>query len=191
MKLRYILLILVLVIITAGCAKLVKEKAVQPGVYKALSIGQNKFLLINRSKVEKVVEIKTEENIDFGKFISFESYNSEEITPKNIKVLDDRISGLKISFDLSESLLSTLDNVSLVDVRTSEEYSEGHIKNSQLLPLDTLTDNAEKKLKKDNLIILYCRSGNRSGQAQNYLEKLGYTSLNAGGINSYKGQIVK
>ncbi|MDO4779135.1 MAG: rhodanese-like domain-containing protein [Tissierellia bacterium] len=191
MKLRNILLFLALVIITAGCIKLTNERSVQSNIYKALSIGQNKFLLINRSKVEKVVEIKMEEYVDFGRFVSFESDNTEDLVPKNIKVLDDKISGLNISFDLSENLLSTLDNVSLVDVRTFEEYSEGHIKNSQLLPLDTLTYNAEKKLKKENLIILYCRSGNRSGQAQKYLEKLGYTSLNAGGINSYKGEIVR
>lgn len=73
------------------------------------------------------------------------------------------------------------ENVVIIDVRTNEEYKEGHIKNSINIPVD----NIEKiNYRKDTKIILYCRSGNRSNQAALKLKNLGYENIyDMGGIN--------
>ena len=68
--------------------------------------------------------------------------------------------------------------VLIVDVRTPQEYAEGHIANSINLPLDQLKEVASNKLPdKEQSIYVVCRSGNRSSQAQDILESIGYTSI--------------
>ncbi|ENJ2866296.1 rhodanese-like domain-containing protein [Vibrio parahaemolyticus] len=70
----------------------------------------------------------------------------------------------------------------LVDVRTPQEFSEGHLDNAVNFPLSEL-DEHFKDVKKDQMIVLYCRSGNRSGQAYQHLQSQGFTNLhNAGGL---------
>lgn len=79
----------------------------------------------------------------------------------------------------------------VVDVRTREEYREGHIPGAKNLPLHRLDDLAKRNLpQKDQPIILYCRSGSRANQALRLLKKLGYTQLyNLGGIGRWHGEI--
>ena len=81
----------------------------------------------------------------------------------------------------------------LVDVRTKAEYDEGHIEGALLLPLDQLETLAESQLKdKDAMLLIYCRSGNRSAQASALLLELGYTQIfDFGGIMDWPGEIVK
>ena len=81
----------------------------------------------------------------------------------------------------------------LVDVRTKEEYDEGHIEGALLLPLDQLEGLAKEQLPdKDATILVYCRSGNRSAQASGLLLELGYTQIyDFGGIMDWPGEIVK
>lgn len=70
----------------------------------------------------------------------------------------------------------------IVDVRTPQEFSQGHLDNAVNFPLSNL-DKHVKDINKDQLIVLYCRSGNRSSQAYQYLQSQGFTNLhNAGGI---------
>ena len=71
----------------------------------------------------------------------------------------------------------------LVDVRTPEEYSQGHLQGSVNIPYDQLAARVDEiDQDKDRDIVLYCRSGRRSGLAKRTLESLGYTNvLNAGG----------
>lgn len=70
----------------------------------------------------------------------------------------------------------------IVDVRTPQEFSNGHLNNAVNFPLSEL-DQHFKDIDKDRLIVLYCRSGNRSGQAYKYLQSQGFTNLyNAGGF---------
>ncbi len=71
----------------------------------------------------------------------------------------------------------------VVDVRTPQEYAQGHIDNAVNFPLSKL-DKHFQGINKDQMIVLYCRSGNRSGQAYQYLQSLGFTNLhNAGGLS--------
>lgn len=64
----------------------------------------------------------------------------------------------------------------LVDVRTPEEYAEGHIQGAVNIPLDDLPVRMTE-LGKDETIVLYCRSGNRSDQAARLLLAEGYQSI--------------
>lgn len=76
----------------------------------------------------------------------------------------------------------------LVDVRTPEEYAEGHIANSVNIPLQELTSRLNE-IPHDTPVILYCRSGNRSNQALNLLVGEGYANLyDMGGIIDWQAQ---
>lgn len=81
----------------------------------------------------------------------------------------------------------------VIDVRVADQYKEGHIKDAINLPLETIEkDIASKVPKKDTKIVLYCNTGNRSGQALEKLKKLGYTNVsNAQGVKQYKYDLVK
>lgn len=81
----------------------------------------------------------------------------------------------------------------ILDVRTKEEYNEGHIPNAICIPNETIGNNEIKELpNKDQLILVYCRSGNRSKQAAEKLKKLGYTNIiEFGGIVDWQGKLEK
>ena len=80
----------------------------------------------------------------------------------------------------------------LLDVRTLEEYREGHIPGAINIPNETIGDQDIPELPdKEQLILVYCRSGNRSKQASEKLVKLGYTNIvEFGGINDWTGETV-
>ena len=84
-------------------------------------------------------------------------------------------------------------NYIILDVRTIVEYNEGHIPNAICIPNETINNELIKELpNKEQLILIYCRSGNRSKQAAEKLKNLGYTNLiEFGGIIDWKGEIVK
>ena len=82
-------------------------------------------------------------------------------------------------------------NYIILDVRTQAEYDAGHIPGAILIPNETIgTDEIPQLPDNDQLIMLYCRSGNRSKQASEKLVRLGYTNIvEFGGINSWTGEI--
>ena len=70
------------------------------------------------------------------------------------------------------------DGAVLVDVRSPQEYREGHLEGAMLIPEYELISKHSKSFKsKDETIILYCSNGLRSKKAQRKLEKLGYTNV--------------
>jgi phage shock protein E len=79
-------------------------------------------------------------------------------------------------------------NVVLVDVRTPEEYNSGHIKGAQNIDIYA-PDFAERmsKLPKDATILMYCRSGGRSGSALSFMKEAGYPNIAhlSGGIGAW------
>lgn len=81
----------------------------------------------------------------------------------------------------------------ILDVRTQEEFAEGHIDGALLMPYTEIPALAEKQLpEKDALILVYCRSGRRSAIAAQSLVDLGYTQVkDFGGINDWPYDIVK
>jgi phage shock protein E len=78
----------------------------------------------------------------------------------------------------------------LVDVRTPDEFAEGHVKGSVNIPLDRVTVELAKFENKKNIIV-FCRSGNRSGQAKNILSQNGFTNVTNGGTWELVKQFVK
>ena len=78
----------------------------------------------------------------------------------------------------------------LLDVRTPQEYREGHIPGSQNVPLQQLDKVEEVNENKDTVLYVYCRSGARSRQAVSLLKHMGYTNVhNIGGIAAYSGKV--
>ena len=75
-------------------------------------------------------------------------------------------------------------NPILIDVRTHAEWDDGHIETAIHIPLDKILNTIEGVIEdKDQVIYLYCRSGNRSGQAEIALKSIGYVNAkNIGGI---------
>ena len=90
----------------------------------------------------------------------------------------------QITLAEAKEIMDTQDGYIILDVRTQEEYDEAHIEGAILIPDYEITDRAESVLKdKDQLILVYCRSGRRSKLAANELVKLGYTNIKEfGGI---------
>ena len=78
----------------------------------------------------------------------------------------------------------------LLDVRSPQEYREGHIPGSQNVPLQQLDKVEEVTENKDTVLYVYCRSGARSRQAVSLLKHMGYTNVhNIGGIAAYSGKV--
>lgn len=99
----------------------------------------------------------------------------------------------RISTDEAAKMVKENNETIIVDVRTIEEYQQGHIKNAKLLPLSEIEDKASEVLpNKNKLILIYCRSGRRSAVAADILVNSGYENVyDFGGINNWKGEIVK
>ena len=81
----------------------------------------------------------------------------------------------------------------LLDVRTQEEYASGHIPGAICIPNETIGSEEIPELPdKDQLILVYCRSGNRSKQASQKLAEQDYTNVvEFGGINGWTGNLEK
>ena len=80
----------------------------------------------------------------------------------------------------------------ILDVRRPDEFSEGHIPNAINVPNESIgTSEIPELPNKEQLILVYCRSGRRSKEASEKLVKLGYTNIvEFGGILDWKGEIV-
>lgn len=80
----------------------------------------------------------------------------------------------------------------IIDVRTESEYQQGHIKNAINIPNESIDESVSEILTdKDQLLLVYCRSGNKSKQASEKLAKLGYSNIyEFGGISDFPGEIV-
>lgn len=81
----------------------------------------------------------------------------------------------------------------ILDVRTAAEYHEGHIEGAINIPNEEIGDKEIAGLPdKNQLIFVYCRSGNRSKDASAKLAELGYTNIvEFGGINTWPNELVK
>lgn len=98
----------------------------------------------------------------------------------------------QITAQEAANIMQSETNYILLDVRTAQEYASGHIPGAVNLPNETITSEAIQQLPdKEQLILVYCRSGNRSKQASEKLVNLGYTNIvEFGGINDWSGEVV-
>ena len=85
---------------------------------------------------------------------------------------------------------STTDGAVLLDVRTSDEYRQGHIPGSKNVPLQSISKVDDMINNKTTPIFFYCLSGARSRQAAAILKQMDYTNVkNIGGISAYTGKV--
>lgn len=117
---------------------------------------------------------------------------------KNDKEIIENESGKRdssytqISMEKAVSMMETETGYVILDVRTPEEFADKHIPNAINIPNEVIgTEEIAELPDKDQLILVYCRSGNRSKQASEKLAALGYTNIyEFGGINDWTGETV-
>ena len=98
----------------------------------------------------------------------------------------------QVSMDEAIAIMESESDYIILDVRTTEEFADKHIPDAINIPNETIgTEDIPELPDKDQLILVYCRSGNRSKQASDKLVGLGYTNIvEFGGINDWPGETV-
>ena len=102
------------------------------------------------------------------------------------------VSYRQINMDEAITMMEEESSYIILDVRTPEEFTDKHIPGAINIPNETIsTEEIPELPDKDQLILAYCRSGNRSKQASEKLAALGYTNIvEFGGINDWPGETV-
>jgi len=97
-----------------------------------------------------------------------------------------------ITAEEAKTMMDTLESYIIVDVREQSEYDAGHIEGAVLVPVGSVEELAPELLPdKDQVLLLYCRSGNRSAHAAAKLRNMGYTNIyDFGGIIDWTYEIV-
>ena len=97
-----------------------------------------------------------------------------------------------VSMDEAVTMMAQETGYIILDVRRPDEFAAGHIPNAINVPNESIgTDEIPELPNKDQLIMVYCRSGRRSKEAAEKLVKLGYTNIvEFGGILDWKGETV-
>ena len=103
---------------------------------------------------------------------------------------EQEVSYRQISMDEAITMMKEETDYIILDVRTVDEFSGKHIPGAINIPNETIgTDEIPELPDKNQLILVYCRSGNRSKQASEKLVALGYTNIvEFGGINDWPGE---
>ena len=98
----------------------------------------------------------------------------------------------QISMDEAVTMMAQETGYIILDVRRPDEFAAGHIPGAINVPNETIgTAEISELPDKNQLILVYCRSGRRSKEASEKLVKLGYTNIvEFGGILDWKGEIV-
>jgi len=96
----------------------------------------------------------------------------------------------QIGMDEAIAMMAEKSDYMILDVRTPEEFADKHIPDAINIPNETIgTEEIPELPDKEQLILVYCRSGNRSKQASEKLAALGYTNIvEFGGINDWPGE---
>ena len=98
----------------------------------------------------------------------------------------------QVSQETAMEMMAAEEGYIILDVRTREEYAQGHIEGAICVPNEEIDGEPPAELPdKSQLIFVYCRSGNRSKQAAAKLFGMGYTNVvEFGGINTWPGAVV-
>lgn len=99
-----------------------------------------------------------------------------------------------ISIDESKKLINDGEVTLILDVRNEDEFAEGHLKNAIQIPVKELKENLSDIEKfKDELVLVYCRSGKRSAEAVDILKENGFKNLvhMKDGISKWDGDVEK
>ncbi|BDC02226.1 TPA: rhodanese-like domain-containing protein [Clostridium perfringens] len=99
-----------------------------------------------------------------------------------------------ISIEESKKLINEGEVTLILDVRNEDEFAEGHLKNAIQIPVNELKENLSDIEKfKDELVLVYCRSGKRSAEAMDILKENGFKNLvhMKDGISKWDGDVEK
>lgn len=100
----------------------------------------------------------------------------------------------QITAEQAKTMMTEQPDAVILDVREQQEYDSGHIPNAVLLPVGSINEQtaAEVIPDKESVVLVYCRSGNRSKTASALLAELGYGKVyEFGGINSWPYETVR
>ena len=105
---------------------------------------------------------------------------------------DEKMTYTQITMDKAVEMMESESNYIILDVRTFEEYNERHIPGAICVPNESIgTEPIEELPQKDQLILVYCRSGRRSKEAAEKLAAMGYSNIyEFGGILDWTGETV-
>ena len=100
---------------------------------------------------------------------------------------------MNITAEEAKAIMDNEEGYVILDARTQEEYDQGHIPGAIVISHEEIMEKAENVLTdKDQLILVYCRSGRRSKIAAEALVELGYTNITEfGGINDWPYEVEK
>ena len=126
-------------------------------------------------------------------FLGCESSAKDTATDSESENNSSSASYEQISASAAYSIMQSESDYIIIDARTQEEFDQGHIENAILIPEYEVAQKAGSLLPdKDQLILVYCRSGRRSKIAADELVKLGYTNVKEfGGIIDWTYETVK
>ena len=119
--------------------------------------------------------------------------SSTNVNEENKNMMANIKTYKQISQEEAKEMMKKDDGHIIVDVRRQDEYDNGHIVGAILIPNESIGTSQPEQLKDLNQIILvYCRTGNRSKQAAQKLADMGYTNVyEFGGINTWDGDVVQ
>lgn len=98
----------------------------------------------------------------------------------------------QITAEKAKSMMEEQPDAVILDVREQDEYDAGHIPGAVLLPVGTINEETAASAipEKDTVVLVYCRSGNRSKTASQALADLGYTQIyEFGGIKDWPYEV--
>lgn len=111
---------------------------------------------------------------------------TEQETEKNMYI--------QITASEAKKMMDEQEEIFILDVREQSEYNEGHVPGAVLLPVGTISEETAAAVieNKDTVVLVYCRSGNRSKTAAQALADLGYTQVyEFGGIRDWPYEVEK
>lgn len=204
-RLRLTLIIMmVLSLALVACQKDQKKEETQSDLaYHALHLGDSLYIITKAPDQAKdmvgtplMINIEQAPDLGVGDVIAlnFEVVMTSfpgQVNVEAVEKLGGEIQTYKAGFNLATDLFQIRpDKVLLVDVRTPEEFQGGHVPGSVNISVDEI-DRLEQAIPdKDAVILVYCRSGNRSATAAQALKDMGYKVIfDLGGISDYEGDL--
>ena len=119
--------------------------------------------------------------------------NTQTNSESSSKIQSEEVSR-DISIDESKKLINQGEVTLILDVRDADEFAKGHLKNAIQIPVKELKENLNDIEKfKDELVLVYCRSGKKSAEAINILKENGFKNLvhMKDGISKWDGEVEK
>lgn len=192
---KLFLLLLIGMVFLISCSQ---DKSVEKGI-EVVNLVENNFMVLKDSEVFKsgnMIVLNSEEKFKVGEVykVEIDDKITKSLPPianaKKVEHIGSH-SSTKISFEDAEMLKEQFpEKTHLIDVRTVEEFSSGHVPRAINIPVDEIESDLISSYDKEDIFILYCRSGNRSATAAKILVENGYSLVfDAGGISSYNGEL--